>query len=384
MKSILSKFVSKLRSNHPKAAQFSGSKGQCWFYGSPDRAPSMADYFCGHETRLSSEQRLQRAEMAAQCLSRAADGATAIYCPARDDADLPELDGLAISVPPRIELKKTLPGTEDELMAGVRNSTTKEDLRRIRKAGFTYRVTRDPDDIRTFHANFYVPLVRQQFPDDGTILSVDKMLEGNQRELVCADLDGEWVGGIMNETHDTNYAMAQLGILNADETIRNSRVVSALLVRSMQRGVELGLDTTTLGFSLPFLGKGPIWFKAKWGCALQPNPNWRSMQVMLDLRHETVRQTLADCPIIHLENGALSVASWLEPGEAALKALSREAERYTGIAKWYMMGDSDTLDAAAEVLATNDRVVPIKLEVSSPDPIWLGAVLAERGASQGA
>ena len=69
----------------------------------------------------------------------------------------------------------------------------------------------------------------------------------------------------MNNAKGDNYAMAQLGIRDADEEVRKSRVVSALLVRSMQRAVELGLATTTLGFSLPFLGKGPIWFKAKWG-----------------------------------------------------------------------------------------------------------------------
>ena len=363
-----------IRQQIPKTLSFSGSRGEAWFFGSPERAPSMADFFCGPGAKLSGIERVLRSTIAAKCMAHASEGAAAMYCADARQPDLPELIGPAIDVPLRIELKKALPATEDDLMASVKNSTTREDLRRIRKAGFTYRITSDPDDIRTFHSRFYVPLVRQQFPDDGAILSLDQMLQSGG-ELVCADLDGDWVAGIMNTAHDNNYAMAQLGIRDADAAVRKSRVVSALLVRSMQRAVELELATTTLGFSLPFLGKGPIWFKAKWGCGLGFNPNWRSCQLLLDLRHAASRQTLAECPIIHLENGDLVVVSWLAPGEAALKAMAREAERYTGLTKWYMLGEAETLETAAEVLAANDRVIPLALEPAASEPIWLGTFL---------
>ena len=336
----------------------------------------MARFFCGHDTRQGGSERILRSKIAAKCLSHGADGAAVIYCPDARQPGLPELSGPAIDVPLRIELKKALPATQDDLMASVKNSTTREDLRRIRKAGFTYRITRDPEDIRMFHSRFYVPLVRQQFPDDGTILSLDDMLRGGG-EIVCADLDGDWVAGIMNTVHDSNYAMAQLGIRDADDAVRKSRVVSALLVRSMQRAVELELATTTLGFSLPFLGKGPIWFKAKWGCTLGFNPNWRTCQTLLDLRHASARQALAECPVIFVEDKDLCVASWLEPGEAELKALAREAERYVGTSRWYMLGTPETLQAAAETLSTNDRVIPIALDPASTAPIWLGTVLEE-------
>lgn len=380
MNSVVSKFKTAINQQIPKALNFSGARGQTWFFGAPERAPSMADFFCGTDTKLRGTERVLRSKIAAKCLAHASDGAAAIYCPGARQPGLPELTGRAIDVPLRIELKKTLPGTEDDLMASVKNSTTREDLRRIRKAGFTYRVTSDPNDIRTFHSRFYVPLVQQQFPDDGTILSLDQMLQ-SKGELVCADLDGDWVAGIMNTTHDKNYAMAQLGIRDADEGVRRSRVVSALLVRSMQRAVELELATTTLGFSLPFLGKGPIWFKAKWGCGLGFNPNWRTCQLLLDLRQAASRQTLAECPIIHLENGDLASVSWLEPGEAPLKAMAREAERYAGISKWYMLGEAETLQAAAQVLAANDRVIPLALDPAGSEPIWMGTFLGNHKPS---
>ena len=373
--SIVSRVKSRISGQLPRVASFAGSRGKVVFFGEAERAPSMADFFCGQDTGSTGVERLRRATIPGRARALAASGTTAIFCPGRGESPLSELEGEAIRIPLRVELKKTLPATDADLMAGVKNSTTREDLRRIRKAGFTYRITDDPEDIRTFHDRFYVPLVNQQFPEDGTILSLNDMLNGGG-EIVCAELDGEWVAGIRNTRGGDNYAMAQLGIRDADEEVRRSRVVSALLVRSMQRAVELQLQTTTLGFSLPFLGKGPIWFKAKWGCDLVYKPQWPSAQVLLDLTQESARQTLADCPILHLEGDALVASSWLEPGDAPLKALAREAERYRGLARWYMFGTAETLASASDVLQQNDRVIPVPIDPAAKGPLWLGSRVA--------
>ena len=172
-----------------------------------------------------------------------------------------------------------------------------------------------------------------------------------------------------------------LGIRDADEAVRQKRVVSALLVRSMQRAVELGRPATTLGSSLPFLGKGPIWFKAKWGCALEFEPGSQGMQVLLDLRHPPVRAALAESPIIHCEKGTLAVTAWLPPGDGPLKALIREAGRFPGISRWYVLADPETLRAAGQALDVGDRIVPIEVEVRAAEPLWLGRLTAGTGAS---
>ncbi len=267
-------------------------------------------------------------------------------------------------------------------MAGFRTSSTREDLRRIRRSGFTYRITNDPEDIRVFYSNHYVPLVRQRFPEDGSIMPLETMLKvlGRPGELVCADLDGEWVAGILNWVSGDNYTMGALGIRGADEAVRQKRVVSALLVRSMQRAVELGRSTTTLGSSLPFLGKGSIWFKAKWGCTLELAPGNQRMQMLLDLRHETVRTALADSPIIHCDGGELSVAAWLPPGDGPMKSLIREAGRFPGISRWHVLAEPETLRAAGPSLEASERIVPVGVEVSAAEPLWLGRLIAGAGA----
>jgi len=265
-------------------------------------------------------------------------------------------------------------------MDGLRTSTTREDLRRIRKAGFSFRVTRDPEDVRLFHTRHYTPLVRQRFPEDGQIQSVEKLLDdlGHGGEIVCAELDGEWVAGLYNWAHVDNYAMGPLGIRDADEGVRQKRVVSGLLVASMERAVELGRPTATLGFSLPFLGKGPIWFKAKWGCTLEVGPGDQAMQLLLDLRHASVHKALAESPIVHCEADVLMVASWLPPGEAALNALVRDAGRFRSITRWHVFAETETLAAAGEALAVDDRIVPIAVDPGGSDPLWVGQLLPKR------
>lgn len=379
MKALKTRLLGGISRAVPEVASFAGSDGRVWFAGPPDRAPSIAEFFCGDDMQRTSSGRLPRTLIADRATAQAMAGTVAVLFPDPKGPALADGAG-AIEVPLRITLRKHLPTSQEELLAGLKTSTTQEDLRRIRKAGFTYRISRDPADVRRFFSDFYVPLVRNRFPEDGVVKSLDEMLESvrGAGELLCADLDGEWVAGLFNSDREDDYSMGSLGIRGAEEAIRNKRVVSALIVAAMQRGVELGRPFATLGHSLPFLGKGPIWFKAKWGCELELAKRLQTMRILADLRHTPVQRALALSPIVLVENGAMCVAAWLSPGEGALATLLREAERFAGLSRWYVMAAPETLAAAAAALA-RDRIVPIAVEAGGPQPLWLGDAIA--GAS---
>ncbi len=280
-------------------------------------------------------------------------------------------------VPALIDLHTNLPDDLEALRAQLLTSTTREDFRRIRKANFTYRVTSDPDAIREFYARHHTPLVAQRYPDDGSTRSLDAMLRELEQggEVVCADIDDEWVAGIFNIRHDTSYEMLSLGIRDADNAVRQKRVVAALIVRSLERAVELGLDHATLGRSVPFLGKGPVWFKAKWGGILTRSDLTRYLHAFLDLRNEATRRLLSQSPIIHVVDDALVVSTWLEPGDDSLRTTAREAGRFPGVSRWYVLGEPETLAAGAEQLSGNERVVTVPITPHADQPLWLGEVL---------
>lgn len=361
----------------PPFAAYESPRLRVWCAGAMDRAPSIAGFFGGDGLASGRNGRTRRSRVLGRAKDGAAQGGVSILFSPDGEPAFPDPDACGIVVPVRIGLSRDLPDTTAALMADIRTSTTQEDLRRIRKAGFTFRVTRDPAALRQFHVRQYSPLVTQRFPDDGWIMSPDEMDEGLRHggELLCADLGGDWVAGLFNWDKGDHYAMGPLGIRDADDRLRNLRVVSGLLVASMERAVTLGRRAARLGYSLPFLGKGPIWFKAKWGCSLSVHPSSPVMQLYADLRHASLRQALADSPVLFRDGADLSVCAWLLPGEAQQATLVREAGRYADLSRWYVLGDPETLAAAVPALRGNDRIVPVPVGPAGEAPLWLGQLV---------
>ncbi len=368
---------SSLRRHVLKSTTYQGTDGTAWFAGSEPRAPSIAAYFCGDDVQAGSSGLVRHGRIPRRIEDIAGDGGLAVLRLPDPDKEFTDILRRAISVPSLVDIHTELPPDLDGLRTQLLTSTTKEDFRRIRKANFTYRVTTDPEAVREFHTNHYVPLVKDRYPDDGRIWSLEQMLAALERggELVCADIDGEWVAGIFNMAHETDYALLSLGIRDADDAVRQKRVIAALIVQSLERAVEIGRDRATLGRSLPFLGKGPVWFKAKWGGIVSSDPHTSCMQMFMDLRHVAVRRMLASSPVIHSEGGALVATKWLDPGEKPLQVTTREAGRFPGVTRWYVFGEAETLAAGDAELSERERIVQIPLDPSSSFPLWLGDLL---------
>ncbi len=356
---------------------YEGSGGTVWFAGEELRAPSVAAYFCGDRVEPASAGRIRRSKAPERLLEVAAAGGLAILRLPDGDQGLAEIRSRAISVPVLVDVHVALPADPDTLREQLLTSTTREDFRRIRRANFTYRVTTDPDDMSEFHSRYYTPVVEQRFPEEGRPRSVKRMLDelDHGGELVCADMDGFWVAGMLNIPRGDTYALMTLGIRDADDAIRQTRVTAALIIRSLERGIELGKTRATLGRSLPFLGKGPVWFKVKWNGKITRNPITHDLHMFMDLRHVAVRNMLAASPVIHHEGDDLVVSRWLEPDDKALQVAVGDLARYPGISRWYVLGDPETLAAGADALSSGEGIIPVPVTPQGNHPVWLSEVL---------
>ncbi len=372
-----------LRRQLLRSASYEGSAGRAWFAGFELRAPSIAAFFCGDDVEGGPNGRVWRHRVPSRIEHVVEDGGLPILRIHEMDGGLADLVQRAVAVPALVDIHVELPADPEDVRPQLLTSTTREDFRRIRRANFSYRVTRDPEAIREFHDRHHAPLVTRQFPMDGKAASLGEMMDRLQRggELICADIDGVWVAGLFNIPNESVYALRSLGIRDADVTIRNKRVVAALIIRSLERAAELGSDTATLGRSLPFLGKGPVWFKAKWGGILTREPATHHMHMFMDLRNPAVRRMLSDTPVIHTIDDALVVSAWLEPGDKPLQVTTREAGRFPGISRWFVLGEPETLAAGAEQLSANERIVPVAITPSGERPLWLGEELARTAVS---
>jgi hypothetical protein len=360
-----------------QATAYEGADGKVWFAGYQSRAPSIASYLCGEDARIGSRGRVLRGAVPRRIEKAADEGIVSVLTLSEGDAGVSASERHALLVPELVDIHTNLPGDVGTLREELLTSTTREDFRRIRRANFDFRVTTDPDAIREFHARHYTPLVQQQFPEDGRIGSASKLLRGLESggELICADLDDVWVAGMFCLVHEDSYALMHLGIRDADESVRQKRVAAALIIRSLERGVELGRQRATLGRSLPFLGKGPVWFKVKWNGVISREPSTRDMQMFMDLRAATVRRLLARSPVIHRVGDSLAASMWLEPGEEALKVALRDTGRFPGVARWHVLAERPTLEAAGGA-QFDERVTTRVVDLSRDRPIWLGPEVA--------
>jgi Acetyltransferase (GNAT) domain len=368
----------------PREVTYEGSGGTAWCVGVESRAPSIAAFFCGDDVRAGRSGRIRRQRVPARTTQIAAAGGLPIL-------RLPEPEGWpadvlrrAIVVPLMIDLHAHLPADPDTLATQLLTSRTRGDFRRIRHANFSYRITTDPAAIREFYARHHAPLLAQRYPEDGLTAPVESMLDKLSQggELVCADIDGTWVAGLFNVAKETSYDLGAVGIRDADDSVRQKSVVAALLVRSFERAVELGRDRVWLGRSLPFLGKSSVYFKEKWGAVITRDAAIPDLHMFLDIRHAAVRRMLSATPIVHTEDDALVVSTWLEPGAQPVRDTARDARRFPGISRWYVLAEPQTLAGAAEQLSASERIVPVPVTLRDDDrSLWLGETLPGPAAS---
>lgn len=362
----------------PHEATYAGTGGKAWCVGIESRAPSIAEFFCGEGVSASHVGRIFRRRVPGRVTSVAGAGELPIVRILDPDRWPADLLARGVVVPREVSIHTDLPADVEALHAQLLTSATRGDFRRIRHANFSFRVTADPDLVREFYVRHHTPLLMRRFPEDGTAAPVEDMVDKltHGGELICADLDGTWVAGVFNVANESTYDVGTLGIRDGDETVRHNGVVAALIVRSLERAVELGRSRATLGGSLPFLGKGSIWFKVKWGGVITWDSAIPDMRMFMDLRNAAVRSMLSATPVIHAVGGGLVVSTWLRRGDKPVEDTVRGVGRFPGISRWYVFGEPQTLDAAAPQLSANKRIVPLPVSLHSDGPpLWLGEML---------
>lgn len=377
---MISRAKSFLGARYPTLTSYENSACSLLMVGGVHRSDSIATQLCGVDDLGGAVRRMARGRVFNHCERFVVRGGLSIVAPALARAAPQSFLARTIEVPELIGLTRPLPDTIDAFRTTVRTSTTREDLRRIRKAGFSYRLTKDERALREFHNRYSNALLEKRFPRDGRPDTLDDLVcqlkDGG--ELLCLDRGGEWLAGIFNTASGRHYALGSLGIRDGSEEIRRMHVASALIVKSCERAIELGIREASLGRSLPFLGKGPVWFKAKWGGVLRLDQHSPRLRMLMDLRSPAVRKILGAQPVLLCEGEDIALAAWQAPGSEALRTTLRDASRFPGIIRRYVLGTPETIGAALADFAANPAIVPIPVPHAAPEPLWLGKILREK------
>ena len=75
------------------------------------------------------------------------------------------------------------------------------------------------------------------------------------------------------------------------------------------------------------------------------------------------------------------VSTWLEPGDKPVQDTTRDAGRFPGISRWYVLAEPQTLAAAGAQLSTSERILPVPVTLRRDRSVWLGEALPSPAVS---
>jgi len=159
----------------------------------------------------------------------------------------------------------------------------RENLRHIRREGYTCRVSRSAADFELFYHDYYVPMVKTRYKEYGDINT-----ENGLRKLFCEkgellfvlDAQGSPVSaGLHTNNHGVMYSLL-FGVRGGDRELVHKGALAAMYYYSLQHGFERGCRRHDAGVCLPFLSDGVLRHKLTWGYEALPNP-WRPWGLLL-------------------------------------------------------------------------------------------------------
>lgn len=188
----------------------------------------------------------------------------------------------------------------------MRNNRVQSDLRRIRKNQLTYTVTRDPECLRAFYDNMYIPHITSVYGASAFLDTYEhlKILMKNA-DLLIVRMNGEDVGGSLIVYEPAGPHIRNFGIANGSEDLLFAGVGGALYYFPMQHLMKKGFTKLNCGLSRSFLRDGVLNFKRKWNMRISDvSTETIAWRFMADT--PATRAFLLNNPFIISQRGELS------------------------------------------------------------------------------
>jgi hypothetical protein len=188
----------------------------------------------------------------------------------------------------------------------------RSDMRRIRKAGLSYRVTRDESDLSSFHTRMYLPYVRRRHGECAMPVSYEHLVSMFAScELLLVTKNDEPIGGTVIVHEPSGPRLWLVGVLEGDQAHLNDGVVAATNHFAFEYLGRAGHSAVKLGFSRAFLSDGVLRFKRKWSPRVVAGGQYG---LVLNVLRNTpgTRAFLLNNPFLFEANGQLHSAVFID------------------------------------------------------------------------
>jgi hypothetical protein len=192
------------------------------------------------------------------------------------------------------------------------NKSLNSDVRRIRKNGLTYEISRDLDQLQKFYSKMYVPHITGAHGRESVIFNYDSMKEEFKNgELLLVTKKGESIGGMVIIYSNHNPRLWCLGIKDGNRDYVIDGVIGALFYFSVKYLKEKGFATVDFDASRSFLKGGVLQYKKKWGMKIV-NATHMGMIFRPLVKTDGLKHFLINNPFIYMRNKEFDSAIFVE------------------------------------------------------------------------
>jgi hypothetical protein len=249
--------------------------------------------------------------------------------------------------------------------------SAKNNIRRIRRAGFTCDLQQHRCYVREFYSQMFRPSMAIRHGAEAYLSrrrDLEGLLTAAGGEMMRVMQNGRWVAASVNQSSAEGYRLCKLGWINGDAELLRAGVVSAIYWFNIQRAAALGSSRILFGSVVPCLEDGLLRHKAFWGAGLSPmGRDFGSFRLLLSPPHDDCLRFLKKHSLI--TRGANGDHVIVSGGTPATVPMAQSV--LVTISRWYQWRDAPVppgVDAEDVPAALRPWLMPIPMVAAPVTP----------------
>ena len=175
-----------------------------------------------------------------------------------------------IFIPDWVTFKMNLSQPLEQTWNLSKNKTLRENLRRIRKYGYSYEITRDPKKFDDFYHNLYLPFIPRKFGETTSFTGYQLMkLFFKNGVLLLVKQKEEYVSGNIILLYRQGVKSIIIGVRGGRVDYIRKAALAASYYFTTLWAIQNGFRWIDFGECRPFLNDGILYFKKRWGMSAE-------------------------------------------------------------------------------------------------------------------
>ncbi|KYK29867.1 hypothetical protein AYK20_04890 [Thermoplasmatales archaeon SG8-52-1] len=190
------------------------------------------------------------------------------------------------------------------------SKSVKEDIRKIKKYGYSYEISQDPNKLEMFYYKMYIPYISWRygiFIKYANFYSIKHLFEQGGKILFIKRDNEYFFGGLFLKKKDKIFA-TYAGIMEGKFDCINQGVIAGSYYYLINYAKNVGVKSINFGSCRPFIKDGLFSYKRKWGIKIEKTPSENSENYFLKILNDNnaMKSFLKNNPFIFFENNRIN------------------------------------------------------------------------------